>query len=175
MRQVKAIHQDSNFAPDYLATSMSDIDFEQLVKDGVTHIAFDADSTLVNFRGKILEKDVKQLLLSKRHLFKGWCVASNRIQDDLHELAASIDAQVVRATITVRKPQKRYFKRVINHLNANPNKIAMVGDKLFADVWGANRAGLKTVWVEHVGPDSPWDWLLRTRMIEQFITKRYTR
>ena len=32
---------------------------------------------------------------------------------------------------------------------SDPGAVAMVGDRLYDDVWGAQQAGLKTVWVRN--------------------------
>lgn len=162
-----------NFVPDYLASSLHDVDFELLEKRGIKYIAFDADSTLVPFRGRILDKPIEQLLSNKRRSFDGWCIASNRITNDLFPLGESMNAQVIRATLFTRKPSKRFFYRVIKHFGANPKEIAMIGDKLIADMYGANRMGLTTVWVETIGRDNPIDRLLRVRYWEKRLMRKY--
>jgi uncharacterized protein len=161
------------YVPNYIARSLLEVDFELLKENGVRFIAFDADSTLVHFRGKVLAPKVKEFLLIKRDLFEDWCIASNRITNDLLPLAESMEAQVVRATLTNRKPQQRYFRQVIRLFGGKPGEIAMIGDKLIADVWGANNAGMVTVWVEKIGPDSIWDRVLRTRTWERRLINRY--
>ncbi len=161
------------FVPDYMASSLDDIDFALLKKHGIHYVAFDADSTLVNFRGKTMMRVTKQFLRSKRHLFKKWCIASNRITNDLQPLANSIEAKVVRATLFTRKPSKRFFERVYKELNSKPAETAMIGDKLIADMWGAKRAGMTTIWVGGLGNDNPLDRIFRTRQVERKLMSAY--
>ena len=161
------------YVPDYMAKSLLDIDFKELKKNGVKHIAFDADSTLVHFRGRVLPAETKKFLQEQRKLFSSWVIASNRITNDLLPLAESMDAQVIRATLTNRKPQRRFFEQVIRHFGAHPQEIAMVGDKLMADIWGAKRAGMITVWVEKIGPDSPWDQVIQLRRWEKWWLRKF--
>lgn len=157
-----------------MAGSLADVDFEELKRIGVKYIAFDADSTLVQFRGKQLSDETKALLKSKRHLFENWCIASNRITNDLLPLAESMDAQVVRATILVRKPKELFFKWVMAHFGTeNPAEVAMIGDKLIADMFGAKRAGFVTVWVEKIGPDIIWDRAFQVRRWERKLMQKY--
>lgn len=175
---MKALSRDDLtpfFVPDYLAKSIIDVDFKLLKKRGVKFIAFDADSTLVNWRGKALSQATRSYLQANRKLFTGWCIASNRINNDLLPLATSMDAQVVRATLFNRKPQRRYFDQVISHFGAQPYQIAMIGDKLFADMYGAKRAGLITVWVEHIGRDGLWDRLTQLRKRERRLMQAYSK
>lgn len=161
------------YVPDYLATAVTDIDFERLARDGVKYVAFDADSTLVDYRGVEIAPATLKHLIKYRPLFKGWCIASNRITNDLLPLANSIDAGVVQATWWTRKPSRRFFSRVLRYFKAQPAEVVMIGDKLVADIYGANRSGLKTVWVEHLGRDSLFDRLIHLRKIEKRVLKRF--
>lgn len=173
MRRLKKEAGAPRFVPDYMATSLLDVDFRLLEQSGVRYIAFDADSTLVNFRGRELSPQTKLFLQKQRKLFDKWCIASNRITNDLLPLAESMDAQVVRATLLTRKPSRRFFDRVLLLLGGKPRQIAMIGDKLVADIWGAKRAGMVTIWVEKIGNDNPLDWLFRVRQIEKWLMRAY--
>lgn len=161
------------YVPDYIARSIGEIDFKQLAKDGIKYLAFDADHTLVPYRGIELDPKTKAYLRKQKKLFKGWCIASNRITNDLEGIATALDAHVIRASLSIRKPRRKFYAWVIEYFEAKPNEIAMVGDKLLADVWGGNRSGLRTVWVEHLGKDGPLDYVIRLRRIERKLLKRY--
>ncbi|MES2971159.1 MAG: HAD hydrolase-like protein [Patescibacteria group bacterium] len=161
------------FVPDYLARSVEAVDFKQLADQGIRYIAFDADSTLVNFRGRELSPSTKLFLQKQRKLFDKWCIASNRITNDLLPLAESMDAQVIRASLWTRKPSRRFFNTVLTFFGGKPQEIAMIGDKLIADIWGAKRAGMVTIWVEKIGQDNPLDWIFRVRQIEKWLMRAY--
>jgi uncharacterized protein len=161
------------YVPDYMASSISKIDFQKLAADGIKYIAFDADHTLVPYRGIVLDPQTAQFLASQKNSFKEWCIASNRVTNDLHGIAEALDVHVIRASATVRKPSRKFYQWVIDYFGARPEEIAMIGDKLLADVWGGNRSGLKTVWVEHLGKDGPLDKLIGLRRIERRLLKRY--
>lgn len=174
---MRKLHREKNtprYVPDYMAASVTEIDFKELKKIGVKYVAFDADSTLVHYRGKVLSDKSRKHLQKQRKLFKDWCIASNRITNDLLPLAKSIDANVIRATLTNRKPQRRYFDQVLEYFDAKPKEVAMIGDKLIADMFGAKRAGFVTVWVERIGKDGLHDRMLKVRKFEYRMMKRYT-
>lgn len=161
------------YVPDYIATSISSIDFKLLAAKGIKYVAFDADHTLVPYRGIELPPATLKYLRQQQKLFKGWCIASNRVTNDLDGIAQALDAAVIRATPFTRKPSRGFYERVLQHFDAKPSEIAMIGDKLLADVWGGNRAGLTTVWVEHLGKDGPLDALIRLRKIERRLLRHY--
>lgn len=173
MIALKRTSKTPRFVPDYIANSLADVDFVRLKKQGIRYIAFDADSTLVTFRGTTMMTATRKFLMSKRRLFKNWCIASNRITNDLQPLADSIGAEVVRASWLTRKPSRRFFRWVFHKLNAEPSETAMIGDKLIADMWGAKRAGMTTIWVERLGNDNPLDRVFRTRQVEKQLMKAY--
>ena len=176
---VRVLQRDKStprFVPDFMAESVLDIDFELLKKRGVKYIAFDADSTLVPFRGRVLSKKSEKFLKIKRPLFKSWCIASNRVIDDLKPLAQKIDAHLIQASLFNRKPQKRFFQRVIDYFKPkDPSEIAMIGDKLIADMYGAKRMGLTTVWVERIGNDGLHDRVIQTRRFERKLMQPYVK
>ncbi len=159
---------ESHFLPDFMASSLLAVDFAQLAKAGVRYVAIDADGTLAEYRQSTIDEATKKHLMKQRKYIDDWCIASNRVTSGLDQLGQVIDAQVVPTNPLARKPRARYFRRVIEHFGADrPEEIAMIGDKLLADVWGANRAGMVSVWVEQLGPDSLSDRLFRVRQWEQ--------
>lgn len=173
MIALKRESRTPDFVPDYIATSLNDVDFALLKRRGIRYIAFDADSTLVVFRGTSMVGTTRKFLLAKKRMFKDWCIASNRVVNDLQPLADSIGAKVVRATLFTRKPSRRFFARVFRALKSKPYETAMIGDKLVADMWGAKRAGMITIWVEHLGNDNPLDRIFHTRQVERKLMKAY--
>jgi HAD superfamily phosphatase (TIGR01668 family) len=173
MRELNRDMTTPAFVPDYMANSLLEVDFDELKKRGVKFVAFDADATLVPPMGKTLAPKTKMFLQQNRKKFKSWCIASNRITNDLLPLAESMDAQVIRATLFTRKPSRGFFGWVLRHFGAKPNQVVMIGDKLIADMYGAKKAGMVTVWVQRIGRDNPHDIILRVRQIEKWLMKRY--
>ncbi|RDE11457.1 MAG: hypothetical protein C4K48_11470 [Candidatus Thorarchaeota archaeon] len=69
------------------------------------------------------------------------------------------------------------FERVIEDLGVSPSKILYIGDEYYADMVGAKRVHLKTVWINSrnqsiqdmiakYGPDTAPDYV--TRSITEF-------
>ncbi len=156
-----------------MATSIEDIDFKLLASSGIKYVAFDADSTLVPYMGVELSQSTKDFLAEKKALFKHWCIASNRVTNDLNGIATDLQAGVIRADLKVRKPRRAFYERVLNYFDAKPDEVVMIGDKLLADIWGGKRAGLTTVWVERLGRDGPFDTIIRLRHFERKLLKKY--
>ncbi|MCA1806758.1 MAG: hypothetical protein LC687_02680, partial [Actinobacteria bacterium] len=95
MRELTSVQSTPDFVPDFMATSVIDVDFKALKKRGVRFVALDADSTLVRYRGVKLNQDTKKHLLHQKKHIEAWCIASNRIINTLAPLSTSLDAHVI--------------------------------------------------------------------------------
>ena len=61
-------------------------------------------------------------------------------------VADAIDAVVTSHGVGWQKPHRRIFERALELAHARPEEAFMVGDRLDADVLGASRLGMRTVW-----------------------------
>ena len=52
----------------------------------------------------------------------------------------------ISADLGIRKPHADIFLHALNALDARPEEAVMVGDSLYADIYGAQRLGIFTVW-----------------------------
>ena len=52
---------------------------------------------------------------------------------------------VFSSEVGVRKPDPRIFRRALDALGVEPENALFVGDRLYEDVLGAARAGMRTV------------------------------
>ena len=86
-------------------------------------------------------------------------LVTNGVPDLQHEkiqganLAQYFDAVIISGEVGVGKPDPRIFALALEELSACPAKAVMVGDSLARDINGAQRAGLKGIWVNRSGDD----------------------
>lgn len=66
-------------------------------------------------------------------------------------LARHFDASVAAPTFGVAKPDPRIFLEACRLLGVAPQEAVYVGDDLLLDVQGAQRAGLRAVWMNRIG------------------------
>ena len=52
------------------------------------------------------------------------------------------------------KPKGGGFRRAMARMGAQPAQTAIVGDQIFTDVWGGNRAGVLTLMVKPIARDT---------------------
>ena len=65
------------------------------------------------------------------------------------------DAVFTARELGMRKPDPAFFQVMLRTLDCAPHEAAMVGDDYQADVAGAKRAGLWTVWFNPAGTSPP--------------------
>lgn len=61
-------------------------------------------------------------------------------------LADVIDGYVTSHSVGWRKPHPAMFRRALELARCDPSEAFMVGDRLRADIWGAQQVGLRAVW-----------------------------
>lgn len=66
---------------------------------------------------------------------------------DKAQLRPYLDFVLTSAAFGQRKPAPDIFRAALAHWSFPPEQVAMVGDTLNADILGANRAGLFSVWL----------------------------
>jgi HAD superfamily phosphatase (TIGR01668 family) len=159
--------------PDFFADSVLDIDFDTLHKHGVRYLVLDVDHTLAVYNAMELDPATMSFLrrLHDDGPVEGIFIASNS-RRDLKPMADSVGAEIVRPGRWQRKPSRAFFGRLLQEIGCRPEEAVMVGDKMFNDIWGGNRAGMYTILVKPLGPDMLVDKLLLRRFIGERYLKR---
>lgn len=103
--------------------------------------------------------DVEGCLISLRKVYQ-LALVTNGAPDLQREkiqktnLARYFDAILISGEVGVGKPDCRIFKLALETLATSPSEAAMVGDSLTRDILGAQRAGLKGIWLNRSGNDA---------------------
>ena len=69
-------------------------------------------------------------------------------------LARFFDAILISGEVGIGKPDCRIFKMALDALAASPSETVMVGDSLTRDILGAQRVGLKGIWLNRLRNDT---------------------
>ncbi len=123
------------------------------VPDGLIRRALDAMYTVTQ-QNWFLEEDALPTLeiLRQRGFHIG--LISNTADDtnvqqliDRFALRPFFEVIITSAAVGLRKPDPRLFQLALDHFQVPPASALMVGDSLEADIIGANRLGLYSVWI----------------------------
>lgn len=77
-----------------------------------------------------------------------WPGVYHRHDLDRYGLTRFLEHLTFSADVEAWKPQPDIFRHGLNALSLRPDEAAYVGDSLYFDVWGAQRAGLRGIWIE---------------------------
>jgi len=168
-------NKSSDWLPDFFSVDAAGIDFAHLKNIGIKACFFDLDHTLlVHGTRDISPRTIKLLKESGVDIY----VATNRrFSEDLKHIAKQINAKAVMHAQSARiaKPSRDYYAQAVKLSGYKTSQIAMVGDRLIQDVWGAKRSGLTTVMVAKFGKVKWFDQLfsLHDRLIPVVFSRCY--
>ncbi len=157
-----------NLVPDLVIGSIGDIDFDRLRKKGIKGLILDIDNTLVSASSR--NPDVKASDWIKNALQKGFklCIVSNAFKKRVTSIANALGVDFI---YRASKPRRRSFLKAKSIMGLKTADIAVIGDQIFTDVFGGNRAGMYTILVNPIGPKEIFIIKPR-RMLENIILSR---
>ena len=132
--------------PDAHLRGVAEIPLAALLARGIRGIALDLDNTIVAWNGGRVPPAVGAWLAEARAAGIALCIVSNAHRPArVQRVAEAIGAHwVARAG----KPSRRAFREAMRRMGTKPEETAVIGDQVFTDVWGGNRAGLHTILVD---------------------------
>ena len=97
----------------------------------------DAEETLTGLR----EAGYKLAMITNGH------GVPQRAKIDRHGLARHMDAIVIEGEFGKGKPEREVFEHALAATGARPHEAWHIGDNLYADIAGAQSAGIHAVWI----------------------------
>ena len=159
-----------HIAPNLKATDkyIYDIDIIYLKTKGFLGLILDIDNTIIGWGQK--EVPEKSRLWIEKAQQEGFKIAfvSNAFPKKAERIAGYFHSPFIS---NARKPSKYGFKKALKALDLPAEKVVMIGDQLFTDIFGGNKIGLYTIWVK---PMSNREFIFTklTRVLEK-ITDKY--
>jgi HAD superfamily phosphatase (TIGR01668 family) len=155
--------------PTYLIDGdITDIDLDELEQSGIKGLIFDLDSTLVAPRSAVLTKEVEVWLTKARAGFKLAVVSNNRHALYIEQVKGLLDMPIVGRAA---KPRRRGLLQALANLELAPHEVAVIGDRPLTDVWGGQRAGMKTILVFPLKTMNEPGWITFFRRLERMFIR----
>lgn len=147
--------------PDQMIASVYTFDWEQAALR-YRGVMFDVDNTLVPHDAPEDEQTIR--LFERLHqLGMKTMLVSNNGEERVRPFADRLHTDYVQKA---GKPKKRGYEQAIAKLGLPREQILFVGDQIFTDIWGANRAGLRTILTEPVDPSTDEIQIVVKRWLE---------
>lgn len=148
--------------------SIYDIDLGDLWNSGYHHMIIDIDNTITAWNQYHIHPRLKSWIQSACDTGFRICLLSNNSQQKVQQFAARLG---VIAAPTGGKPFARAFQSALAALQSNTSNTLVIGDQIFTDILGGNRAGLYTILVDPIDTNEFIGTRI-TRLIERLLAGR---
>jgi len=157
------------FFPSLAVKEIKDITVDILNKNNIKGLILDIDNTLVpNHVEEADEAAVEWIEKIKAAGFKV-CIVSNASRKRVVKFNEKLRLYALHRAL---KPGTRAFEKAGRMMDLKNENIAVIGDQIFTDVYGGNRAGMFTILVQPI--DKREGLLVRLkRVLERRILKIY--
>lgn len=153
----------------YLDSSYS-IDYEQLYRSGIRGLIYDIDNTLVEHGMPATERAIK-LFEQLRSIGFDTCLISNNKEPRVKPFADAVGSKYV---YDAHKPSRKNYIRAMELMGTDTGNTYFIGDQIFTDVYGANRAGIPSILVKPIHPKEEIQIVLK-RKLEKIVLFFYKR
>ncbi|MDN6626435.1 MAG: YqeG family HAD IIIA-type phosphatase [Pisciglobus halotolerans] len=142
------------FKPTWMVEAIYQIQPEQLKKLGFKAVLADLDNTLIAWNNPDGTEELIQWIKWMKQADIPVIILSNNSDKRIKRVADSLNLRYIPRAL---KPTTLGFKEAIKKLKLDKNEIVMVGDQVITDVFGANRAGIKSVLVRPIIDSDAWN------------------
>jgi hypothetical protein len=152
-----------------LGSSILDLNPELLKQHGLQGLILDVDETLVPFNQADASAELQQWMAGIKPIAKVILLSNNLYQTRIARIAKSLDLPYFHGA---GKPSRRKLRQAVAQMQLPPERIAMVGDRVFTDVLAGNRLGMFTILVEPLHTIGETERRLDLRNLEIWISQR---
>ena len=136
------------FYPDYYVSSAYVIPYRQLYEKGIRGVIFDVDNTLVP-HDQPADDRAKKLFGEFHRMGMETCLLSNNKEPRVASFAGCVGSKYI---YKGGKPSVKGYLKAMELMGTDRETTIFVGDQLFTDVYGANRAGICSYLVKPIQP-----------------------
>ncbi len=158
------------FFPDDFVASTYVIPFEKLYEEGYRGLIFDIDNTLVP-HGAPADERAKKLFTRLKEIGFDCCLLSNNQESRVQMFNEEIQVHYI---YDAHKPSVKNYQKAMELMGTDLHSTIFIGDQLFTDVWGAKRAGIRTILVKPIHPKEEIQIVLK-RQLEKIVLYFYMR
>lgn len=156
--------------PNFELDSAYEIDYESLYRDGIRGIVFDIDNTLVP-HGKPADERAIKLFERLKEIGFETVLLSNNKEPRVKMFNDSVHSKYI---FKAGKPGVAGYEKAMELMSTTKENTVFVGDQLFTDVWGANKAGLVSYLTKPIHPKEEIQIVIK-RFFEKVVLFFYHR
>lgn len=155
--------------PDLYLSKLEDITIELLIKNKIKLLILDVDNTLIDYYKNLSETKIQWVKEMKGQGIKLYILSNTNDKEKVKKVADKLD---IPFEYLATKPFVRGFKKVLKITNMKPENTATVGDQIFTDIIGGNRAKIFTILVDPIDVKKEYWYTAWKRPIENKIKNK---
>ena len=140
-----------------------------LKSNGIEGVLLDIDNTLVPYSVKVPDEQVLQWLDALKQANLKILILSNAKAERSILFAEKAGLPLVEKAA---KPLKKGFRQATKDLGLPMDKMCIIGDQIFTDIWGGNRSGVYSILVTPINKEES-AFIRFKRALEKPILKSY--
>ena len=142
-----------SFLPKIVADALTDLSPELLQRHGIRLLMMDFDNTIVPYTTNIptekMEAWLRMMVQSDIRL----CVVSNSKKDRVRVFCGKYGIPVI---THANKPGTKGIEECLARFGIDRKEAAIVGDQIFTDTLGGNRAGVTSILIRAIDQHNIW-------------------
>lgn len=158
------------FKPTYALRSITEITPAALKKRGIKALILDVDNTLTTHNNPTPAEGVPEWIEEMKSAGIKLLIVSNNNAERVTPFAEMLGLHFVP---NGAKPLPMGFLRAVKELGVPKNRIAAVGDQIFTDIFGANLAGVRSIFVYPIEPETSLPFRFKRTVEKPLLPKRY--
>ena len=144
------------------------IDYDKLYESGCRCLVYDVDNTLVCHGAPQNEKSLSFLKSLQEKGFKLLFLSNNK-EPRVKSFSEPLGAMYI---YKAGKPSPKNYIRAYEMLGETRETTVFIGDQLFTDIWGANKAGIYSILTDPIDKHEEIQIILKRRL-EWIVLKIY--
>lgn len=157
--------------PDEYVTSAYEIDYEGLFAAGYRGIIYDIDNTLV-LPDAPADERAKELITRLKEA--GWKISLVSNNKEWRVRSFSEETGGLPYVYMALKPLAKGYRRAMKMMGTEPETTIFVGDQIYTDIWGANRARIRSFLVQPMVAKEEIQIIFK-RLVEKPVLSLYLR
>lgn len=160
----------SKLIPEFIFKHVTDITTEFLQNHQFQGVILDIDNTLAKHNDPEPDKGVADWVQEIKNSGIQIVLISNNGGKRVESFAKILDCPFIAAA---SKPARKAYIAALQLLGTALQNTVAVGDQIFTDVWGANRAGITSILVTPIAPGESFFIKLKRKFEYRYIKKYY--
>ncbi len=149
--------------PDYVFSSIADIPLDFFSKEGIDALILDLDNTLTTHNNPVPDPVRLRWFEEAKTSGLKMMIVSNNHPERVKPFAEFLGLDYVPDG---KKPRPKGYNEACQRLGIPKSRIAAVGDQIFTDVMGCKTAGIRSIFVFPILPETGF-WFRVKRFLER--------